>query len=587
MSSLPWMIDPGMVTFHYDPEWTPKLTQSFHFQIDLPIFQAVAKMPHMNRLLFGDNLKWLRDTKVFLDASVDLVYLDPPFNSSANYNVLFKEASGEASQAQFHAFTDTWEWTADVDATYAEFVDTCPIANVVELVEALKKSLKPSPMMAYLAMMAPRLVELRRVLKSSGSLYLHCDPTASHYLKLVLDAVFGPENFRNEISWIRSNPKSLITVNFPNCRDIILRYSKTPQCFFKKVFGEHDPEYVKKAYKHSDEQGQYRLLPLLNPNDNRPNLTYEFLGVKRVWRWTKDRMQEAYKEGRVVQLKPGAVPQYKLYIHESKGRTITDNWDDIPQVAGKEVLGYPTQKPSALLERIIEASCPEGGIVLDPFCGCGTTVHAAQKLGRKWIGIDITYLAINLIKRRMRDAFGGDVQYEERGQPTDFASARRLAELDKFQFQQWALSLVDARPFREGDGKGADRGVDGMLYFYEGKDERAKLIVQVKGGGNVSAKDIRDLLGTVNNQKAAGGVLITLEQPTRSMVKEAIEAGRYKARLYHKEYSKIQILTVEGLLDGSERLEAPPQANPFAKAAREGVRAIQSEIFENRHVADL
>jgi len=532
----------------------------------------------MNRLLFGDNLKWLRDKNVFPDASVDLVYLDPPFNSNANYNVLFKEASGESSQAQFHAFTDTWEWTADVDATYAEFVDNCPNASVVEMVEALKKFLKTSPMMAYLAMMAPRLVELQRVLKSTGSLYLHCDPTASHYLKLVLDAIFDAENFRNEISWVRSNPKSLSTVNFPNCRDIILRYSKAPQCYFSKVFGEHDPEYVEKAYKYSDEQGRYRLLPLLNPNDNRPNLTYEFLGVKRVWRWTKERMQKAYKEGRVVQLKPGAVPQYKLYIHESKGRTITDNWDDLPQVAGKEALGYPTQKPQALLERIIEASCPKDGVVLDPFCGCGTTVHAAQKLGRQWIGIDITYLAINLIKRRLRDAFGDELQFEELGNPTDLSGAQRLAEQDKFQFQHWALSLIGARPLREGDGKGADRGVDGLLYFYEGKDERAKLLVQVKGGG-VNRGDIATLLGDVENQKAMGGVFITLESPTKPMVRESVGAGRYKTKLYQKEYPKIQILTVEGLLNGTERLEVPPQANPFAKAEREGKAEKQDEML--------
>lgn len=545
----------------------------------LPGCHAVANMHPMNRLFFGDNLAWLRDAKVFPDASVDLVYLDPPFNSNANYNMLFKEASGVASQAQFHAFVDTWAWTADVDATYAEFMDTCQSGDVVELLGSLNNFLRHSPMMAYLAMMAPRLIELRRVLKPTGSLYLHCDPTASHYLKLVLDSAFGPENFRNEISWVRSNPKSLSTVNFPNCRDVILRYSKTPQCFFNKVFGEHDPTYVEKAYKYSDEHGQYRLLPLLNPNDNRPNLTYEFLGVKRVWRWTQERMQTAYEEGRVVQLKPGAVPQYKLYLHESKGRTITDNWDDIPQVAGKEVLGYQTQKPLALLERIIATSCPEDGLVLDPFCGCGTTVHAAQKLRRQWTGIDITYLAINLIKRRLRDAFGDGLQFEEHGQPKDYESAKRLAELDKFQFQQWALSIVDARPFREGAGKGADRGVDGMVYFYESKVERAKLIVQVKGGGNVSAKEIRDLLGTVNNQKAVGGVLVTLESPTKPMLKEAIEAGRYKAKLYGKEYPKIQIVTIEGLLNGSERLLAPPQANPFARAERAS-SATQPRMFE-------
>ena len=289
----------------------------------------------MNRLLFGDNLKWLRDKNVFPDASVDLVYLDPPFNSNANYNVLFKEASGESSQAQFHAFTDTWEWTADVDATYAEFMDNCPNASVVELVEALKKFLKTSPMMAYLAMMAPRLVELHCVLKPTGTLYLHCDPTASHYLKLVLDAIFGVENFRNEISWKRSQPKSHTTVNFPNCRDIIFRYSKTDSVKFNKVYGQHDPEYIEKFYRFKDANGRrYRLGDITNPNKNRPNLTYEFMGVTRVWRWTKERMHKAYEDGIIYQSKPGAVPQEKRYLDEMEGQPISDDWDDIEHLHG-------------------------------------------------------------------------------------------------------------------------------------------------------------------------------------------------------------------------------------------------------------
>ena len=532
----------------------------------------------MNRLFFGDNLGWLRDTKEFPDASIDLEYLDPPFNSNADYNVLFREASGEASQAQFHAFTDTWSW-ADAAEVYNQFIDTCPNVAVAEIMEAFHSFLRNSPMMAYLAMMAPRLVELHRILKPTGSLYLHCDPTASHYLKIVLDGVFGAEHFRNEISWIRSNPKSLSKINFPNCRDIILRYSKTGSCTFNKMFGEHDPEYVEKAYRYSDAHGPYRLLPLLNPNDNRPNLTYEFLGVTRVWRWTKERMQQAYKDGLVVQLKPGAVPQYKLYLEESKGRTITNNWDDIQQAAGNESLGYPTQKPVALLERIILVSTNPGDLVLDPFGGCGTAAHAAQKTGRQWIAIDITYLAINLIKRRLRDAFGEALQFEEKGQPTDFHSAQRLAELNKFQFQHWALSLIDARPLREGDGKGADRGVDGLLYFYESKDERRKIIVQVKGGG-VKRGDVATLLGDVNNQKAAGGVLLTLEKPSKPMRDEAADAGRYQSQLWHdRDYPKIQILTIEGLLSKTERVDAPPQMNPFSKAQREAKPEKQADLI--------
>lgn len=258
---------------------------------------------------------------------------------------------------------------------------------VADVLLAFERFVPASDMLAYLAMMAPRLIELRRVLKPTGSLYLHCDTTASHYLKLLLDGVFGPENFRNEISRKRSNPKSLSTINFPNCRDIILRYTKGGKCTFNKVYGQHDPEYIEKAYRHTSKDGKrYRLLPLLNPNDNRPNLTYEFLGVTRVWRWTRDRMEKAYKDGLVVQLKPGAVPQYKKFLEDSAGRTITDDWSDIPQAAGNESLGYPTQKPQALLERIIEVSSNAGDMVLDPFCGCGTTIAAAQQLHRRWIG---------------------------------------------------------------------------------------------------------------------------------------------------------------------------------------------------------
>jgi len=532
----------------------------------------------MNRLLFGDNLNWLRDAKVFPDASVDLVYLDPPFNSNADYNVLFREASGEASQAQFHAFTDTWNW-ADAAQTYAEFVDHCPNTAVVEMVEALHSFLKNSPMMAYLAMMAPRLVELHRLLKPTGSLYLHCDPTASHYLKLVLDGVFGAKNFRNEISWKRSQPKSHTSVNFPNCRDIIFRYSKGDSVTFNKVYGKYDPDYLEKFYRFTDEKGRrYRLGDITNPNKNRPNLTYEFLGVTRVWRWTKDRMQKAYDDGLIYQSKPGSVPQEKRYLDEMEGQPISDDWDDIEHLHGgvranfeSESLGYPTQKPQALLERILEASSNPGDIVLDPFCGCGTTIHAAQKLSRQWIGIDVTYLAINLIKRRLKDAFGADAQFEERGQPTDFGSAKALAELDKWQFQQWALSLIDARPRTEGDGKGADRGVDGMLYFYESKEKREKILVQIKGG-HVGRDDVATLLGDVNNQKFVGGILITLEKPTKPMREEAADAGRYESKLWHKtDYPKIQILTIEGLLSGKERVEAPPQENPFAKAGKETI----------------
>jgi len=505
-----------------------------------------------NTLYYGDNLEILRD---YIPAdSVDLVYLDPPFNSNASYNVLFAEHDGTKASAQIHAFEDTWQWDTKAHDTYYDLVKKSD--KVAEAMLAFHTLLGDSNMLAYLAMMAPRLVELRRVLKPTGSIYLHCDPTASHYLKLLMDAVFEPENFGNEISWKRSNPKSLIKINFPNCRDIILRYSKGKNFTFNIIYGEHNPEYVESAYKYEDEHGRYRLLPLLNPNDDRPHLTYEFLGVTRVWRWTRERMEQSYKDGLVVQLKPGAVPQYKKYLADSLGRTVTDNWDDIQQAAGNESLGYPTQKPVALLERIIKASSNPGDLVLDPFCGCGTTIVAAQKLGRRWIGIDITHLAINLMKNRLKNEFGTEVIWTVIGEPTTLSGAEALAEQDKFQFQSWALGLVGARP--EEQKKGADRGIDGKLIFFDeaGGGKPKRVLFSVKGG-HTSVKDIRDLRGTVEREDAQIGVLITLQEPTQPMKTESLAAGFYDSPGWGKRYPRIQILTIAELLDG-KGVEMPP-----------------------------
>jgi len=538
----------------------------------------------MNRLFFGDNLGWLRDPKEFPDASVDLVYLDPPFNSNADYNVLFREESGEASQAQFHAFTDTWTW-ADAAETYNQFIDTCQNIAVVEMMEAFHSFLKNSPMMAYLAMMAPRLVELHRVLKPTGSLYLHCDPTASHYLKIILDGTFGAESFVNEIVWQRATAHNMKTRGYVRANDILLFYANSKAFYFCEQYTPYGPEQMGR-YK-PDENGRLYKAENLTFSTPNPNRQFEWRGQKpppnRSWGASFEQLEKWLAEGRILLKKDGAprMDGLKVYLDETKGRPLTTNWTDIKRIGNTsgERLHYQTQKPLALLERIISASSNPGDVVLDPFCGCGTTVHAAQKLGRQWIGIDITYLAINLIKRRLRDAFGEELQFEEKGQPTDFESAKRLAEMDKFQFQHWALSLIDARPLKEGDGKGADRGVDGLLYFYESKDERRKIIVQVKGGG-VKRGDVATLLGDVNNQKAAGGILLTLEKPTKPMRDEAADAGRYESKLWHdKDYPKVQILTIEGLLNQTERVNAPPQMNPFAKAQREAKPEKQADLI--------
>ncbi|HEY4343081.1 MAG TPA: DNA methyltransferase [Parvibaculum sp.] len=493
-----------------------------------------------NTLYFGDNLHVLRE--YIDDESVDLIYLDPPFNSNASYNVLFKTPVGGPSSAQIHAFEDTWRWGREAEIAMDE-IRRCS-NETFKLLTAMKDFLGHSDVMAYLAMMALRLIELRRVLKTNGTLYLHCDPTASHYLKVLLDGIFRVENFRNEISWRRSNPKGLTKINFPNCRDVILRYSKNGHATFNKIFSQHDPAYVEKAYKYLDENGRrYRLLPLLNPNDDRPNLTYEFLGVTRVWRWTQQRMQKAYEDGTVVQLKPGAVPQYKKYLDDSGGRTITNDWNDILLVSGNESLGYPTQKPLSLLERIISVSSNPGDVVLDPFCGCGTAVHAAEKLQRNWIGIDVTYLAIQLIEDRMK-TWLPLAKYVVDGIPKDPLAGRRLAKNSPYQFQLWAVGRVGG----QSRGQGADRGIDGEIIFLRGNNDFGRGIVSVKAGRHVNPDMIRALRGTMERENADLGIFICMEAPTKEMKREAASCGLVD--LPGGSRPRIQIVTIDDLIVG-------------------------------------
>lgn len=529
-----------------------------------------------NKLYYGDNLEILR--RYIPDESVDLVYLDPPFNSNATYNVLFGEKDGSMAASQIQAFDDTWHWDLSAAAAYQEVVETG--GQVSRAMQAFRTVLGESDMLAYLAMMAPRLVEMRRVLKTTGSLFLHCDSTASHYLKILLDAIFGIENYRNEIIWVRSNPKSLGSINFPNCSDTIFRYSKTKNAYFSQPFGVHDVDYVTKAYRYQDERGQYRLLPLLNPNDNRPNLTYEFLGVTRVWRWTKERMEQAYLDGLIVQTKPGSPPQYKKYLSDSKGKTITNVWSDIKQVAGREALGYPTQKPEALLERVIISSSKPGDVILDPFCGCGTAIVAAERLDRKWIGIDITHLAINLMKNRLITGFEHDVDFEVVGEPVSLPDALALAEQDKYQFQWWALGQVGARPVEQ--KKGADRGIDGRIYFHEKDGDPTKqVIISVKGGGT-NVTHVRDLRGVIERENAEIGLLITMENPTKPMRTEAASAGFYDSAIWGR-FPRLQILTIDELLSGT-RIDMPPLSQvstTFKKSPRQKNNpSIQASLLD-------
>lgn len=525
-----------------------------------------------NTLFYGDNLPILRE--YIPDESVDLVYLDPPFNSKRAYNVLFKRESGEEAEAQITAFEDTWHWDTSAERTYHELVTAAP-DHVSKMIAALRDFIGPSQMLAYLVMMAIRLVELHRVLKPTGSLYLHCDPTASHYLKVVLDTVFGPQNYQNEIVWKRTSAKGLAFTRFASNHDIIFRYTKSSKWVWNPQYMPHDPEYLENFYRHVEpETGRrYRLDNLANPNKDRPNLTYEFLGVTRVWRWTKERMQKAYEQGIVIQTKPGTVPALKRYLDEQEGTPIGDTWNDILPIQSQaaERLDYPTQKPLALLERIIQASSNPGDVLLDPFCGCGTAIAAAEKLGRKWVGIDITNLSIALQKYRMASMFPG-ITFRVIGEPQSTQDARQLALDDRFQFQWWALSLVKARPLGGEQGskvgkKGADKGIDGVITFEDdGTGKPKRIIIQVKSG-KVSSRDIRDLVGTVEREKAAMGVLITLEEQSRDMRTEAVSGGFYHSPGWNQDYPRIQVLTIEQLLRG-EGIQMPPASVTFKQAER-------------------
>jgi len=521
-------------------------------------------------LYYGDNLDILRTW--IKDESIDLIYLDPPFNSKTDYNILFKEHSGELSESQIRAFKDSWKWDKKAQETYEYLLDTSHVpANVSESIKSIVDFIGKNDLSAYLVMMAVRLIELRRVLKPTGSIYLHCDPTASHYLKIIMDTIFGPGNFRNEIIWKRTSAHN-DPGRYGRIHDVLLFYTKTDQFTFNTVYSEYDEEYLSKFYRYMDEKGRrYRLDNLANPHPG--GYIYDYKGYKppaNGWRMPVETMKELDEQGRIYFPKDKDKRlSLKRYLDEMKGVPLQDIIDDIPPIGpqSKEKLGYPTQKPLALLERIIETSSNKGDIVLDPFCGCGTAIHAAQKLERNWIGIDITHLAINLIKNRLFDAFR--IVPEIVGEPKDLEGARQLAFQDRYQFQWWALSLIGARPFNDERKKGADRGIDGIIYNpVKGSEKVYKGIVQVKSG-HVDVKHIRDLIGTMEREKADYGIYLTLEEPTGPMNKEAIEAGHFKD-VFGQDIPKIQIFTIEELLNGKKPIYPVPPDN-FRTAEREKI----------------
>lgn len=539
-----------------------------------------------NTLFYGDNLIILRD---FIPSeSVDLIYLDPPFNSDQTYNVLFAEKNGTKSSSQIRAFEDTWRWDIKTEETYCDTVERG--GRISETLQALRKILGTSDMMAYLTMMAPRISELHRVLKTTGSLYLHCDPTASHYLRILLDSVFGAINFKNEISWKRTSSHNSAKRWGP-VHDTIFFYTKTSEYIWNDVYEDYDEDYIKHFYRFSDERGQYRLDNLTGAGKRAGDSGKPWRGIdptpkNRHWavpikilskelpnedlsKYTTQEKLDMLDNLGLVHCPEGGVPALKRYLDTTKGTPIRDVINDIQPISthAAERLGYPTQKPESLLERIISASSHPGDIILDPFCGCGTTITVAEKLKRKWIGIDITFLAISLIKNRLSNTFGEAVQYQTKGEPVSVYDAQELARQDPYQFQWWAVGLVSARPVEQ--KKGADKGIDGKIFFHDDGSGKTKTIVLSVKAGNTTVSHIRDLVGVVTREQAQIGVLITMEKPTKPMIKEASEAGFYKSEGYNKKYAKIQIVSIEELLQG-KTIDSPPPSASFKKAPYSG-----------------
>lgn len=535
----------------------------------------------MNRLYYGDNLEVLRNAREFPDECIDLIYLDPPFNSHRSYSVLFKSKSGDEAQAQIEAFDDTWTWSQESEGLYDAMVMEGGAPHTVTVaLRAMRTLLGENDMLAYLVMMTARIVELHRVLKPTGSLYLHCDPTASHYLKVMLDAVFGAQNFRGEVTWLRTTTHNDAKRWSPNA-DIILYYGKSSAVTWNPVHLPHTTQYVESKYRFRDPDGRrYRLDNMTSPNP-RPNMMYEWKGHASPpagWRYKIETMERLDSEGRIWYPDSKAKrPQLKRYLDEQDGPVAGNVWTDIPPINSRaaERLGYPTQKPLALLERIIEASSNPGDVVLDPFCGCGTTIDAAQKLGRRWVGIDITYLSIDLMQKRLTATYGTDIDgtYEVRGVPRDIEAAHALFNADKlhFDFERWAVSLVNGQPKER---TGGDRGVDGWIRFPTSKTEEGVAIVSVKGGQSTQRDWVQKLVGAVSEHDAQMGVLVCLAPPTRGMIDAANKSGSYVYELSGHSYPRVQIITIAELLAGKR----PNMPTPLPAYKRARPRRGQGQL---------
>ncbi|MCA6501678.1 MAG: restriction endonuclease [Pseudanabaena sp. M135S2SP2A07QC] len=523
-----------------------------------------------NQLFYGDNLEVLR--RHIKDESVDLCYIDPPFNSKRNYNQIYNNI-GKEDQAQAQAFIDTWTWDDIANQGLAEIQENYLghfTSQSIDLISGLAKVLGKGSLLAYLVSMTLRIAEIYRVLKPTGSFYLHCDPSASHYLKIIIDAIFCAQggDFLNEIIWKRTSGHS-DSSRYGRVHDVILYYSKSSKVLWNEQYQAYDQKYIDQYYKYSDPDGRRFMSGDIGASGlSGGGYDYEWKGVRRVWRVPESSMHRLESENRIYYTKNG-FPRLKRYLDEMQGLPVQDTWTDVEALRSwhKELLGYPTQKPEALLERIIQASSKEGDVVLDAYCGCGTTVAVSQKLKRQWIGIDITYQSISLILKRLKDKFTKQTDHTPveislgitlNGIPKDMKSAEALAnksdDRTRKEFEKWAVLTYSNNRATINQKKGADKGIDGIAYFRSEKDDPEKIILQVKSG-KVKSGDIRDLQGTMTRESAVLGVFITLQKPTKDMLKEAKEAGIYQSQYMSAPVDKIRIVTVQEIIEEQKRLE--------------------------------
>lgn len=535
----------------------------------------------MNRLYYGDNLSIMEKMG---SMGVDLIYLDPPFKSQQNYNLLYKTLTGKPVHEQAEAFCDTWE----MDAEKERIARSMPVLMreygiedyYVEFwrlwIQALRHT-QPH-LLAYLIYMVQRLLHMKVILKPTGSIYLHCDPSASHYIKVMMDGIFGHNNFRNEIIWRRTGAHGRARKWGP-IHDTILFYSLSDKYTWNRTYEEYDPIYIEKFYRFSDDTGRYRLVTLDGPGTRKGSSGKAWREIDptekgRHWELPPDRALPGWFEhpkgytkmtcqerldildeaGLIYWPPKGSVPQYKRYLSVSEGNPVQDIISDIRPIGSHadERLGYPTQKPIALLKRIIEASSEKGGVVFDPFCGCGTTIYAAHELKRKWIGCDIAILAVRLVEQQLDERYGlhKGVHYEEDGIPNSVASAKALWSRDPFQFEHWSAEYAGGFPTK----KTGDKGIDGRIYF-EMKKELGVMVLSVKGGA-VFPRDVRDLRGVLADEDGVYlGGLITMKEPTKGMKDAAAEAGTWEYQGI--QYPRIQILTVKEMVEEKNRFMSP------------------------------